>query len=250
MSICLKEYTKPNFGKVQFECDEEINKKLNKYELTKEFLNKSNTTVFIGKQGSGKTSLLINFVTKIYKKCFHHIYVFMPASSRASLKNNIFEKHLDPSKIYDELNAETINDVYEKLQINTENKERSLIIFDDVQKALKNIEILTAFNNIVANQRHLRVVNFIMLQNYIALDAKLRDLINNVVLFKLGKRQTERIFNELVESHKDKFEIIRNFVFNEPYQWMFINLASQRIFKKFDEVIYLDNDSDFENEIK
>ena len=249
MSIFIKEYTKPNFGKVQFECDEEINKKLNKYELTKSFLNKSNTTVFIGKQGSGKTSLMINFVTKIYKKCFHHIYVFMPASSRASLKNNIFEKHLDPSKIYDELNTDTINDVYEKLQINTGKKERSLIIFDDVQKALKNVDILRAFNNIVANQRHLRVVNFIMLQNYIALDPKLRDLINNVILFKLGKRQTERIFDELIESHKDKFDVIRDFVFNEAYQWMFINIVSQRIFKKFDEVIYnnSDSDSDIEN---
>ena len=170
----------------------------------------------------------------------------MPASSRASLKNNIFEKHLDLSKIYDELNTDTINDVYEKLQINTEKKERSLIIFDDVQKALKNVDILRAFNNIVANQRHLRVVNFIMLQNYIALDPKLRDLINNVILFKLGKRQTERIFDELIESHKDKFDVIRDFVFNEPYQWMFINIITQRIFKKFDEVIY-NNDSDNEN---
>jgi hypothetical protein len=124
-----------------------------------------------------------------------------------------------------------------------------LIIFDDVQKALKNVDILRAFNNIVANQRHLRVVNFIMLQNYIALDPKLRDLINNVILFKLGKRQTERIFDELIESHKDKFDVIRDFVFNEPYQWMFINIISQRIFKKFDEVIYnnSDSDSDIEN---
>ena len=145
--------------------------------------------------------------------------------------------------------TDTINDVYEKLQINTGKKERSLIIFDDVQKALKNVDILRAFNNIVANQRHLRVVNFIMLQNYIALDPKLRDLINNVILFKLGKRQTERIFDELIESHKDKFDVIRDFVFNEPYQWMFINIVSQRIFKKFDEVIYnnSDSDSDIEN---
>jgi hypothetical protein len=245
MSIILKQYDKPNFGKVQFECDDEINKKLNKYELTKQFLNKSNTTVFIGKQGSGKTSLMINFVTKIYKKCFHHIYVFMPASSRASLKNNIFDKHLDPSKIYDEFNAETINDVYEKLKTNTENKERSLIIYDDVQQKLKNVEILSALNNIVANQRHLRVVNFIMLQNYINLDAKIRDLTQNIILFKLGKRQTEQIFKELIESHKDKFDIIRDFVFNEAYQWLFINIPTQRIFKQFDEVIY-NNDSENE----
>ncbi len=54
--ISLKVNKKPHLPKIIFECDEEINKKLNQYELTKAFLNKSNTTVFIGRQGSGKTS--------------------------------------------------------------------------------------------------------------------------------------------------------------------------------------------------
>ena len=58
--IRIKENIKPNITKINFACDNEIHKKLNKYELTKEFLNKSNTTLMIGRQGSGKTSLLIN----------------------------------------------------------------------------------------------------------------------------------------------------------------------------------------------
>jgi len=238
MSITLRKHNKPNFGKVEFECDDIIHEKLNKYELTKEFLNKSNTTVFIGKQGSGKTSLMTNFVYKLFKKCFHHIYVFMPASSRASLKNNIFEKHLNSSQLFDELNYDTINEVYEQLKINTGRKERSLIIYDDVQKSLKDPDTLLALKNIVANQRHLRVVNFIMLQNFTALDKSIRELINNAIIFKVGKSQTEKIFNELIESHRDRFSIIRDFIFDVPYQWMFINIGTQRIFKKFDEVLY------------
>jgi DNA replication protein DnaC len=242
MSITLKEFKKPIISKVKFECDDIIHEKLKEFELTKEFLNESNTTILVGKQKSGKTSLLINIVNKIYKKCFHHIYVFMPTYSRKSLKDNIFDKHLDPSKIYEKLDYDTIHDVYEKIKQNSERKERSLLILDDVQKALKDVSVLDALLNIIANQRHLRCVNLIMVQNFIALDPKIRDITNNVILFKLGKRQTKRIFDEVVESAKDKFDIIRDFVFDKPFNWMFINTSTQRIFKLFDEVIYTDDD--------
>ena len=104
--IKVIEKNKQNIQKIKFECDDEIHMKLNEYPLSKEFLNKSNTTLFIGRQGSGKTSLMVNIVKKLYKKCFHFIYVFMPHSSRKSLQNNIFDKYLDESQLYEELNEE------------------------------------------------------------------------------------------------------------------------------------------------
>ena len=140
--IKVIENSKPNIEKIKFECDDEIHTKLNDYELARDFLNKSNTTLFIGRQGSGKTSLMVNIVKKLYKKCFHYIYVFMPHSSRKSLHNNIFDKYLDESQLYEELNEETVEDLYAKLKENSENNYRSLVIFDDVQKALKNNDVL------------------------------------------------------------------------------------------------------------
>jgi hypothetical protein len=80
-----------------------------------------------------------------------------------------------------------------------------------------------------------------LVQNYFALDKSLRELINNIIMFKLNKTQTEKIFIENVEQAKDKFEEIRNFVYNEPYKWMFINVPTNRIFKEFDEIIYEDD---------
>ena len=216
---------------------------MNKYELSSAFLNKSNTTIFIGRQGSGKTSLMINIVKKLYKKCFHFVYVFMPHSSRKSLQDNIFDKHLAEDQIFEELNQANINQLYMKLKSNSEDGYRSLIIFDDVQKALKDHSVLLSLKNIIANQRHLKVCNIILLQNYFALDKSLRELVNNVIMFKLNKTQTEKVFNECVESAKDKFEEIRNLVYDEPYQWMLINLPSQRIFKQWDEIIYNDDEN-------
>jgi hypothetical protein len=162
----------------------------------------------------------------------------MPQTSRNSLKNNIFDKNLDESQIFEELNYENITYVYEQAKQLSKEKYRTLIIYDDVQKSLKDPQILISLKNIIANQRHLRIVNMLLLQNYFSLDKSLRELINNIILFKLNKTQTEKIFNECVESAKDKFDNIRDFVFDEPYKWMFINLPSQRIFKEFDEIIY------------
>ena len=242
--IKIIENKKPNIEKIKFACDNILHKKLDEYELTKEFLNKSNTTLFIGRQGSGKTSLMVNFVKKLYKKVFHFIYIFMPKSSRSSLNNNIFDKHLPEDQIFDELNQENITILYEKLKENSENGYKSLIIYDDVQKALKNHSVLLSLKNIIANQRHLKVVNFILLQNYFALDKSLRELCNNIILFKLNKTQTEKIFIENVESAKDKFEYIRDCVFDKPYEWMLFNVPTQRIFKGFDEILYENYDSD------
>jgi len=240
--IRIIENNRPNIQKIKFECDDEIHEKLNEYPLSKDFLNRSHTMIFIGAQGSGKTSLMINLVKKLYKKCFHFIYVFMPHSSRKSLKNNIFDKYLDESQLYEELNEETIEDLYAKLKDNSENNYRSLVIFDDVQKALKNNDVLRSLKNIIANQRHLKVCNFLLLQNYFSLDKSLRELANNIVMFKLNKSQTEKIFNESIESAKEKFNDIRNIVFDKPFSFMFINVPSQRIFKEWDEIIYNDDD--------
>jgi len=242
--IKIKENNAPHIQKIKFECDEEINKKLNEFPLAKDFLNKSNTTIFIGKPGSGKTSLLINIIKKLYKKCFEYIYVFMPNHSRKSLKNNIFDKYLDPSQIYEELNEATISDLYEKLKQNSNDGYRSLVIYDDVQKALKDHSVLKSLKNIIANQRHLKVVNLILLQNYFALDKSLREIITNIIMFKMNKSQTEKIFNENIESAKDKFNNIRDIVFNKAYSWMFINPSSQRIFNSdWNEIIFNDDDN-------
>ena len=67
--------------KIAFSCDEILHSKLEKYPLTRDHLNKYNTTAFIGTQGSGKTSLMLNFLTGFYKKTFHFVYVFMPKTS-------------------------------------------------------------------------------------------------------------------------------------------------------------------------
>jgi GTPase SAR1 family protein len=246
----LKINEAPDMKKIHFSCDEPIHPKLEKYPLTREFLNMYNTTAFVGTQGSGKTSLMLNFLTGFYKKTFHYVYVFMPKTSRNSLHNNVFDKHLPKNQIYEELNESTIHELYEKLKVNSMRGYKSLVIYDDVQRSLKDYNTLKSLKNIIANQRHLKVVNLILLQNFFALDKSLRELINNIILFKLGKSQNEKIFNEIIESHRDRFDGIRKLVFDAPHQWMFVNVKSQRVFKCFNEIVFDEEEEEEEVEVE
>jgi len=236
----IKENKKPIFKKVKMKCDMELSPKLNEYELTKDFMNKFNTTVLVGRQGSGKTSLLINLVKTLFKKCFHNIYVVMKETSRMSLDNNIFDNNLPEEQLYEDLTPEVLNELYEKIKSNAKNGEYSLLILDDQQSEMKNPLVVKTLKKMVANQRHLHLVNMIILQNYQALDKSIRKIINNLIFFKMDKGQNQDIMEEAIPFKKDQFEEIIKIGFQEPYSWIFINLNTGRTFKMWDEIMLKD----------
>ena len=102
-----------------------------------------------GKAGSGKTSLLTNFVinSKMYKGKFDKIFVWSP--SLCSMEENIFDE-LPPEQKFDSLIHEEIEDVLEQIK---GTGEKILFIFDDVVNELKQVERL--MKKIIMNRRHL-----------------------------------------------------------------------------------------------
>ena len=78
-------------------------------------MNKSNFTLFLGKAGSGKSSLLISFLQtpSLFKKVYHNIFLFMPSNSRNSIRNGFFDKNLPADQIYDDVNLENLQAVYD-----------------------------------------------------------------------------------------------------------------------------------------
>jgi thymidine kinase len=234
--IKLEIKKKPDLKKVEFICDKPIHKKLEKYDLINDFFNKSNTTAIIGNPGQGKTSLLIHFI-EIYEKCFQNIYVFMAESSRNSLKKNIFTRILNQNNLFESVTLENLDYVYENIKEDSLNDEWSLIIFDDVQSYFKDGDIVKELSKIVANRRHLRVVNFLILQNFKALHANIRKNITNLILFNLDKTQTEDIYEEFIKIKKPLFEKICDFVYKEPHDWLFIHIPTMTFYKQFDKIV-------------
>jgi len=230
---------KPNLKKVKMLVDEVIDEKILKYPMPADVFSKTSFNIILGKMGSGKTSLITNFVKTIFKKAFEHIYVFIPLGSRRSIENDIFGKQLPPDDLYDTLTEEGLDEVIEKLEENSENEENSLLIIDDFQAALKQPDIQMRLQKIVTRMRHMRCTIFILQQNFQKLPKFLRELVTNVITFNIGKSQLNKLFDETVQIDKDKYQALVDLAFKEKNDYIIINVNGNRnIYKGFDRIVF------------
>ena len=241
MKLQLKDNEKLDLEIPKFDCDiNPLGTHLNKYEMLSH-LNSYSFNCIIGKPGSGKTSLLLSFLTgkgenKVFRKVFNHVLIVMPLTSRQSLKANPFKNH-DPKKLYDDLTLQGINDIYDQLLESSEHDENTLLILDDVGASLKNNEIQKTLKRIIFNRRHLKVNIVCLLQSFISIPREIRKLISNCFLFKPSKVEFENFCLELFEKKKDEAIEIMNFVFDKPHVYLMLNVESQKMYKGFDQII-------------
>lgn len=209
------------------------------------YLNKSFACSFIGRAGSGKTSLMTGLLqTKNkFKKVFHKIYVFMPSYSRGSMKKCIFDC-LPDEQIFSELNLENLTYVYNQLEENTEDKLLSLIIFDDVQDAFKG-ECEKLLLKIINNRRHLRTSLMIVAQSYKKMSLDVRKALTNHFLFNLSKEDYNQIYDERIYIPKVVWENMLDVYRknnDKKGNFLFLDPEKQKHFIGWDEVILEDYD--------
>jgi hypothetical protein len=87
------------------------------------------------------------------------------------------------------------------------------------------------------NRRHKHVSIYFLVQTYFSIEKDIRKLFSNLFVFKCSKKEMEIIFDELVELPKDYILPIMKVVYDKPYQYLFINTDTQRLFKNFDEIL-------------
>ena len=241
--ISLKKNRKPILPHCKFLCDGKLDKKLDEYELTR-FLNCHSTTLFIGKPRSGKTSLLYSLFKskKLLKQCFENIFLFQPIHSRASMKDKLFDQ-LNEDKKFNELTFDTLNYVLDtiKNELEEEPDINNVIIFDDMTAYLRDTHVKKLLNQLVYNRRHLHTSVYFLVQTYKSLEPSIRKLFSNIFLFKVSKHELNNIMDEIIEGHKNDIDAIIKLVFDKPYNYLFINTDSQRMFKNFDEIIFSDH---------
>jgi thymidine kinase len=230
---------KPNLKKVKMNVDDVIDDKLLKYPMIADLFSKTSFNIVCGKMGQGKTTLITNLVKTVFKRCFEHILLFMPAGSRRSIENDIFGKNLPTEDIYDTLSEENLDEAIEKIEENAENEENTLIIIDDFQSALKMPEIQARLQKIVTRMRHMRTTIFILQQNYQKLPKFLRELVTNVITFNIGKSQLNKLFDETVQIDANKFQALVDLAFVNKNDWIAINVNGNRnIYRGFDRIVF------------
>lgn len=236
--ISIKRNESPPLKRPTFLVDGKLDEKLDNYEITK-LMNKSNFTLFLAPAGSGKTTMIVSLLNtpELFKKVFHTVYLFMGKNSRDSIKGSFFDKKIPPENIFDELTVENLNEVYERIKSDADEDYRSLIIFDDTQRQMKEHEIEKLLLHIVNNRRHLKTSLWTANQNYMALPRGVRIGLTDIFVWKIRKREMENLLTEQIEADKNVFSSLQKILFKEPHDFMYINTGSQRIFNNWDEII-------------
>lgn len=235
----------PKLKLPEFQVDFKLSKHLDDDALLKH-MNRSFSCGMIGRPGSGKTSLMTGLIQtpKKLKKVFNKIYVFMPKSSRASMKKDVFTDELPEDQLYEGVTFENLSEVYAKLLESTEEKQRSLLIFDDVQSYLKNSEVCINLLHIIANRRHLRTCIFILAQNYTKIPKKIREIFTDMFLYNVSKSEYVDIFEEHLNIPKADFQQAIDYYVkvknedekNKTKSFIYINSTQDKLFVNWNEL--------------
>jgi hypothetical protein len=113
----------------------------------------------------------------------------------------------------------------------------NVILVDDMTAYLRDSSIKKKLKELVFNRRHKHLSIIFLVQSYMSIDPDIRKLFSNIFVFKCSRKEMEKIFEESVELDKDYVLPIMRAVFDRPFQYLFINTDSQRLFKGFDEIL-------------
>lgn len=226
-----------------------------------------------GYSGSGKTSLLVNLLSKpkkagvrqSFKNLFSNIVVVSP--SLHTLKNNIF-KDLADEKQYTQFTEEMLDNFYllldkikqdeldlAKQEDREPEPQYTLLILDDVASSLrKNKKLEQRFINLLQNRRHLGLggVSIIsIVQSIVQVAPQHRNNLSHLITFRpKNKKEEERIYREFVNQPQKFMDDFFNYFFQDKYDFMLIDLtlrdsANFLFYRKYNQVLFKKADQNF-----
>lgn len=214
-----------------------------------------NTAFFsavMGPPGSGKTSLVVNFLTEegMYRRAFDHVHLVAPKASMGSLKENIWDGH--PSdKIHNTMSAQTLLEIKAKLEARQAKKpqpETTLLVIDDMTVHLRKKGVEEILRDLAFNRRHYRLSMVIMVQSYMALPPDLRKTLSHFYTFKpKNKKEAEKIWEELMFMPRQTGDALLRFAFREDHDFLMGDAGSGRVFRNFNEILIEDGFDDSVN---
>jgi len=195
--------------------------------------------LLVGSGGSGKTSLLLNQFRRggAYHKKFHHLYLFTPAISFASVKDHPFEKH---DKVQHELTRNTLEDLYEELKDRKEEHddddemEYNCVVIDDMASTLKEKDVQKLLNTMLIKARHFNTCFIFTLQSYLYMPKMLRKQTTYATIFKPKNREEWNSINsELLQMKEDDAKKLYDYVFEKEYSHLDIDTIENHLYRNF-----------------
>ena len=215
-----------------------------------EFLNYVGLQLIIGLPGSGKTSLIYNLLNgtkqnNLYNNIFHSIYYITPSST--------VDLNLDPEKMIVLDDDDNISNILEEIIENEKDKgseeepHHVAVFMDDCINYLSTQKkSMKVFRKLSMNSRHIlgnnsSVALFLVSQKVRSIPLVIRSQANAIYFFNSTKAERQVIIDEFLPLDKLPANKIMDYIFDTPYNFLYINLQlpiKQRLFRNFNQLIF------------
>jgi len=207
--------------------------------------------ILCGGKGKGKTTLLLNLITRKespWYKHFHLIFLISPTARRDDKLKELLEDIED--QYYDTLDNEVLTEICDRIDNFPWKKKKKkpsfLIIYDDCIHMLKG-KRSSKINELATQNRHRNITNVYLLQKWNSfLPTLVRSNADCIAFWQTGNKKELDSFLEEQNDDEEKLMSLYKFATEEPYSFFFINQyhGKPRYYKRFDEIEWRPKSSD------
>jgi hypothetical protein len=200
------------------------------------------TWVISGKKGSGKTTVLLNALSRKaspWNKYFDKIWLVSCSSQDPKLKP-LVEELTEDGQFFDTYSDETIQSIMDdaKSTLEDEPKAQFLLILDDCIAWLPKEREFRPVNSLFTNARHLHMSIIVTTQKYNRLSTLVRSNMDLLSFFgSHSKQEIDTMVHDLSVDEKELKKIL-DFAIQEPHDFLHANLTGARpvFFRRFDKI--------------
>lgn len=221
-----------------------------KDENTKPLPMKPCNVALVGRAGCGKTTLLLNLITKKGSPWFKHfdmIFLVSPTAMNDPKMMTLVED-IGEDQYFTDLSNETLQEICDMIDVHKDEWERKkkrgdpayCIIYDDCIHMLKGKKA-RKLDELITQNRHRKITNILLLQKWNSYMSPLvRSNLGCIAFFYSGNNKEVDSFIEEMNDNEDKVRKLYEYATMEPYSFLWVNQYGSRpkYYKKFDEIQY------------
>jgi hypothetical protein len=184
-----------------------------------------------------------------YRGAFDHVYLVCPPASRNAFKSDAFSDHSE-DKIFDSLDDDTLDVLEAELEKNNAESEsaddpvHTLWIWDDCQSQLKALE--KRILHILSSYRHRELSCWIIVQSYMCVPKKVRDLSRSVIQFKMSSgKEIETFASEVLPAYSpQQIKQLLKYIYRSRHDMTWVDRELGTLTRNMDYLCVEDEDGD------
>jgi len=203
----------------------------------------------VGRAGCGKTTLLLNLITKKgspWYKHFNLIFLVSPTALNDPKMMDLVDD-IGEDQYYPTLDNEVLEDICDKIDAHKEEWKKKkkkgdpayCIIYDDCIHMMKGKKA-RKLDELITQNRHRKITNILLLQKWNTYMSPLvRSNLGCIAFFHSGNVKEVDSFIEEMNDDEKKVRKLYEYATLEPYSFLWVNQYGSRpkYYKKFDEII-------------